>query len=338
MDIRGAIYLPTHAFNIYQMWNEYDPAIIERDLGYATRVNLNAIRAWVSYEQWREGPQSFERRFEHFLQAAADHGLAVLIGLFEALGKPPTKNNLTNKNLMTATGVASPGPRIVSKQQHWHKTHEFVNWFMKRYADDDRLLAIEVMNEPGWNNATRRFSKAMFQQMQKQKGSVPLTVGSTSLANDSEYADWNADIYQFHYNFPSSRDVFRNALRQVEVLASHLKEPVLFTEWQRIRSGHGFAAAPPQSQRIPDYASMAPIIQEFGVGNFFWSLMVKPAYAYSQRKHAVLSGLFHEDGTVWSRNDAQALKAMSGDPEFNGKERQEWPEWALPIKKHVYGG
>ena len=337
VDIRGAIYLPTHAFNIYQMWNEYDPAVIERDLGYATRVNLNAIRAWVSYRFWRQDSQAFERRFEHFLQTAADRGLTVLIGFFEAIGGAPTKENLTDHNLMTATSVISPGANIVLKKHNWHKARSFVTWFMKRYASDDRLMAIEVMNEPGWIKANIRFSKAMFQRMRELKGSVPLTVGSSSMSANTTYADWNPDIYQFHYNFPRSKAIFRDAVRQVETLASNMEHPVLLTEWQRVRSSIGFHSAPPRNQRTPDYSSMAPIIREAGVGNFFWSLMVKPAYFASQRNHAILNGLFHEDGAVWSRDDARSIKAMSGDPEFNGEERPEWPEWALPIKKHVYG-
>lgn len=31
VDIRGAIYIPTRAYNIYQMWHFYDPEVVERD-------------------------------------------------------------------------------------------------------------------------------------------------------------------------------------------------------------------------------------------------------------------------------------------------------------------
>lgn len=56
--------------------------------------------------------------------------------------------------------------------------------------------------------------------------------------------------------------------------------------------------------------------------------MVKPSYVLVQCRKGVLSGMFHEDGAIWNVEDARALKAMSGDPTFRGRERKEWPEGA----------
>lgn len=337
VSVRGAIYIPSRAFNFYQMWARYDPGVTERDLGYAAEVNLNAIRTWGSFEFWQEDPGAFESAFEHFLQAADDRDIKVLIGLFEGIGDQPTEENRTDRGLMTATGVASPSDEILNNRDRWSETREFTRWFMERYADDDRLLAIEVMNEPGWAGRRVKFSKAMYETMLEMRGSVPLTVGSTSMSKNSTYADWNLDLFQFHYNFPTSESVFRDALRQVKTLDDRLDQPVMLTEWQRIRSGEGFHTPPPREERTPDYATMAPVITEMAMGNFFWSLMLQPAYFSSQRKVGILNGLFHEDGAVWSRDDAEAIKAMSGEGEFDGEERREWPEWAKPIKEEVYG-
>ena len=337
VSVRGAIYLPARAFNFYQMWRDYDPAVASRDLGYAVRVNLNAIRTWVSYEFWREDAGAFETAFEDFLDSADENGLKVLIGLFEGIGKEPTEENLTDEGLMTATGVSSPSNEVLSDRDRWEETREFVRWFMDRYAADERLLAIEVMNEPGWRDVRVEFSKAMYETMLENRGPVPLTVGSTSMAKNSGYADWGLDLFQCHYNFPTSEEQFRDALRQVMTLDDHLDEPVMLTEWQRIRSGAGFHNPPPREQRTPGYATMAPTITELGTSNFFWSLMIQPAYFSSQREVGILNGLFHEDGAVWNLEDARAIKAMSGDPSYEGEERSEWPEWAQPIQEEVYG-
>lgn len=337
VSVRGAIYIPARAFNFYQMWRDYDPSVTSRDLGYATRVNLNAIRTWASYEFWLEDADAFETAFEDFLDSADENGLKVLFGLFEGIGKEPTEENLTDEGLMTATGVASPGAEVLRDRDRWERAREFVSWFMDRYADDDRLLAIEVMNEPGWVTRRVEFSKSMYETMLEMRGSVPLTVGSTSMSKNSTYADWGLDLFQCHYNFPTSESIFRDALRQIMTLDDHLDQPVMLTEWQRIRSGAGFHTAPPREQRTPGYSTMAPVITEMGTGNFFWSLMLQPAYFSSQRERGVLNGLFHEDGAVWSLDDARAIKGMSGDPTYEGEARSEWPEWAMPIKEEVYG-
>ena len=335
VDTRGVIYLPARAYNIYQMWANYDRSVIERDLGYADRLNLNAVRIWADFEFWREDPEAHEKRMDHFLAAAEDRGFSVLLGLFDHVGKEPTKENLHDTDPLTATAVASPGSAIINDRSRWGETREYVKWIMDTYGDDDRLLGVSVMNEPGWVPAKQAFAKAMFRTMKTNRGSVRLSVGSTSMANNAEYMDWGTEILQFHYNFAPDAETYREMLRGHKLIANRMDEPVWLTEWQRIRSGRGFTAKPPKSQRYPNYSSLAPVIHEAGFGNFFWSLMLKPAYVPSQRKNGILNGIFHEDGAVWSEDDAQAIKAMSGEPALSIKERKEWPEWAMAVKKYA---
>jgi len=328
LDVRGALYLPARAFNHYQMWANYDREVIERDLGYAARLNLNAVRSWLSFEHWREDPEAHARKLEHFLSAAADRDIRILIGFFDSVGESPTEKRLHDTDIRTATAVRSPPDKISANPKNWDVAREFVRWLMERHRDDDRLLGIEANNEPGWSEISRKFTRGMMKTMREERGSVPLTVGSTSVANDTFYREWGSEIQQFHYNFPRNQRTFRDALRQVNVIADRMEDPFWLTEWQRVRQSRGFHSAPPPDQRVPNYSSMAPIIHAAGVGNFFWSLMLKPAHVKSQRQHGILNGVFHEDGAVWSLDDARALKAMSGDSSFEGEERQEWPEWA----------
>jgi hypothetical protein len=35
-----------------------DQAVLERDLGYAKRVNLNSTRIWLSYQRYERDPQA----------------------------------------------------------------------------------------------------------------------------------------------------------------------------------------------------------------------------------------------------------------------------------------
>lgn len=328
VDVRGALYLPTRAFNTYQFWGTYDRSVIERDLGYAAQLNLNAIRTWLSYEFWAEAPDAHGEAIDHFLSAAADRGIDVLFGLFEGVGVDPTPERLHDTDPVTATAVRSPSLAVAGDPSRWAEPRTFVRWFMDRYRDDDRLLAIEVMNEPGWIPAQKAFAGGMFETLVEERGSVPLTVGSTSLANNTEYVEWGSDLLQFHYNFPNNREIYRRLLAEANDLSAASGRSVWLTEWQRTRSGSGFADPIAGGEWQPDYSTLAPTIADAGTGNFFWSLMVKPAYVIVQRQKGVLSGVFHEDGAVWDLDDARALTAMSGDPSFDAEERKEWPEWA----------
>lgn len=330
VDVRGAIYIPSRAFNLYQMWQYYEPSVIERDLTYATRVNLNAVRTWLCYEAWEKDPDAHEKALDHFLEAAADRGISVLLGLFDGVGASPTPSLLENTDPETASGLSSPSREVLVNRQKWDEPRRFVHWFMDKYRDDDRLLGIEIMNEPGWQDRKKVFAREMFATLAERRGSVPLTVGSTSLANNAEYVAWGSDILQFHYNFVSDQSTYRTMLQRVGFLRDALDSPVWLTEWQRTRHGRGFASEPQPNEKTPDYASLTPLIHEAGFGNFFWSLMVKPAWVQPQRENGIISGLFHEDGAVWSLDDARSIAAMSGEASFDGEERKEWPEWAKP--------
>jgi len=337
VDVRGALYVPSRAWNTYQMWADYDRSVIERDLGYAERVNVNAIRTWVSFERWHEAPDALERDVDHFLTAAEDRGIRAVLGLFESVGKEPTEENLTETDPLQAPPCQSPSSAIIRNERRWDEPREYVRWFMDRFRDDDRLLAIEVMNEPGWLPNTKRFAGGMFETMAEERGAIPLTVGSTSLANNAEYVDWSADILQFHYNFPNHTGVYEDLLPDATQLAADLDAPVWLTEWQRVAS-YGWGSAETVEEWQPGYASLAPTIHEHGVGNFFWSLMVKPAYVRYMRRRGIINGLFHEDGAVWNAADARAIKAMSGDRDLDVEQRREWPEWAAKIKQYAHGG
>lgn len=332
VDIRGALYLPTRDFNFYQMWENYSPKIIERDLGYAAQLNLNAIRTWVNYEFWLENPRAHRKAINHFLTTAADKNIDVLFSLFENVGTTPSHENLIDSDPQTATPVRSPSLTVVQNKKQWTKPREFVRWFMDRYRNDDRLLAIEVMNEPGWRNDVKRFAKAMFQTLLQNRGAVPLTVGATSLINSVDYLDWGSDILQFHYNYPSSKKIFRDLLQDYRKISEQVEQPIWLTEWQKVASFGWNSSSQAVEDWYPDYSSIAPLLQKYSVGNFFWSLMLKPAYTIPMRRKNVLNGLFYEDGAVWSLEDARSIKGMSGDRSFSGVERKQWPQWISAIK------
>ncbi|MCO8256726.1 glycoside hydrolase [Haladaptatus sp. AB618] len=332
VDVRGAIYIPSRAFNRYQMWREYDPAVIERDLGYAASLNLNAIRTWLSYEFWLEDRDAHEERLEHFLETAEAYGLRVLLGLFDSIGEEPTFENLYDTGLLTGVQTFSPSTRTMLDKQLWDTPREFIRWFMTRYGSDERLLAIELSNEPGWRKSSRKFVEAMAKVLTLYRGSVPLTMGSTSLANNAEYLDWGMDILQFHYNFVKKPSLFRRVLQQAALTKVQQESQVWLSEWQRVRPGDGFFADVTGEARYPDYASLAPLIHKANVGNFFWSLMLRPASELHFRRQGVVNGLFHEDGAVWNLDDARAIKAMSGDPSFDGTERKEYPQWMAAME------
>ena len=333
-DIRGAMYFPARAYNAFQTWNEYDHNIAVRDMGYAQSLNLNALRFFLSYEYWLKEPEEQEQRFEDFLQICHEKGIKAMPALFEGCGVEPSEEQFYSKDVFKALGIFSPGTVIVNDQSQWDDTAKFVSWFLGRFKDDERLLAIEVMNEPKFNVNELKFARAMLKIADQQRGAIPLTVGSlgSTVQHNIYYSDLGLDILQCHLNFPQSAQQFERLLQDMQQAQEVLERPVWITEWQRIRpTGNGWEENQFGADEWgPALHTLAPLIHQYRLGHFFWSLMLKPAYLPPQRAKGTLNGIFHEDGAVWSLEDA---RAASNNPNFEAEERREWPEWAKDIPK-----
>jgi hypothetical protein len=126
--------------------------------------------------------------------------------------------------------------------------------------------------------------------------------------------------------------VFENLLQDYREISSKIDEPIWLTEWQKVASFGWDNSSKKVKDWYPNYASLAPLLREYSVDNFFWSLMIQPAYTVPMRQKGILNGVFHEDGSVWSLKDARAIKAMAGNRTFVDEERKEWPKWASSVQ------
>lgn len=320
-DVRGAVYFPARAYNTYQTWADYDPGEAIRDLGLADAVGLNAVRVFLSFEFWREDRAAMRRSIDHFFATAERQGLAVLPVLFESVGRAPTPQNLRDRSFETSTAVRSPGPAVVRDRESWDAPRRFVEWVVDRVGDHEALLAVEVMNEPcGWEPRVS-FCRAMLRAARSEDADVPLTMGSKTPEDNRLYRDPQLDVYQFHYNLPETADRMREALDRAAAVARADEVPIWLTEWQRTR------VEPPPRLR-PNYSSLASVVRDSEIhGDFFWQLMLKPAYAPDQRALGRLNGLFTEDGEVYELDDARAI----ADDDGYWKVHHDWPVWVTDL-------
>jgi hypothetical protein len=334
--VRGAIYIPFEAYNAPQMWKDFDAKEVDRDLGYAQSLNLNALRSWASYEYWKQDPKKFEANFDQYLAIAKRHGIRILVSLFENDGVQPTAENMWTTDPRKAFAIQSPGEAIATgPERGWEGPREFVTWFMKKYGNDDRLIAIEVMNEPrrpgGHDPASRDFAKSMLATAKALHGSVPLTMGTQAIREVDDYIP-GIDIIEFHDNFPPNIQQIRGVIDNAIAAGQRTGKPVWLTEWQRVRpGGSGFGKEPiGAGERGTDYASLAPVVNGYPIGTFFWSLMVKRAYLPGQRHKGTVNGLFWPDGSVI---DLAGARAIAGDPALRLREKPLTDAFGLEAKK-----
>lgn len=325
---KGAVYIPARAYNTWQQWKNYDQKETERDFSYAQSIGLNSLRIWLNYEYWLENSKRHLESLEHMLYAADKKGIKILLALFDSCGIENTKANREDRNPKTALAVSSPRAEISRDMKRWNEPARFVNVIIERYRNDKRILAFEIINEPGFANNRIAMSRYLFKAAKEKQGSIPFTIGSLQgMENWGNFMDLGIDLMEYHDNFPTNLDDFKKKLYMAKKVAQTLGRPLWITEWQRLRkSGSGWNGAKlPYEELMPDLASLAGVVREAGIGNHFWSLMLKPAYLKSQRAIGTFNGIFHEDGAVYSLSDA---RAVSGNPNFQAEERKEIPKWA----------
>ncbi|UPV99772.1 glycoside hydrolase family 5 protein [Halorussus gelatinilyticus] len=324
--VRGAVYLPQKDWNAYQMWANYENETVERELGYAAELRLNSVRVFASYEFWREDGPTFFAHVEHFLTTCRERGIRPVVVLFEAPPEsPPTEENLHATDPEKAFGVHSPSRSEVLQPRNWkgydRSPVHFARRWAQEYAGDDRLLATEIMNEPGDVQPRRDFVTDALETVRDAAPDATLTMGTKDVRFARVYdRDDALDAYQFHMNLPKNRATAREYVGKqraladeiaTEVAGSDASKPLWCTEWQRTLDE-------PPSRFAPNLASLAPTIREVHDaqtldGDFFWSLMLRPAYLRKPREKGRVNGLFHDDGAVYSLLDAETVAGQGLD-------------------------
>jgi D-alanyl-D-alanine carboxypeptidase len=155
----GCNYIPSTAINELEMWqaDTFDPATIDRELGWAEGLGFNSIRVFlhnIPYEQDREG---FLKRIDQFLEIADRHKIGVMLVLFDAVWDPnpaPGKQREPRKGLHNSGWVQAPGRAILEDPKKQDELEGYIKGVVGRFKDDKRVHAWDLFNEPDNTNGS----------------------------------------------------------------------------------------------------------------------------------------------------------------------------------------
>jgi glycosyl hydrolase family 10 len=154
----GSNFVPQSAINQLEMWQEatFDPHEIDRELAWAEAMGMNTMRVFLHDLLWQQDSVGFTRRIDRFLGIASRHHIRPLFVLFDScwdplphLGpqRPPTPG------VHNSGWVQSPGARALADPSQYPRLEAYVTGVVRAFAKDDRILAWDVWNEPGADNA-----------------------------------------------------------------------------------------------------------------------------------------------------------------------------------------
>jgi hypothetical protein len=275
----GCNFLPSTASNQLELWQAatFDPATIERELGWAADLGMNCIRIFLHDLVWVTDGERFLERVELVLGLAERHRIRVMPVLFDGVWDPEPRPGLQRaprQGVHNSTWVQGPGAAIVADRARWASLREYVDAVLRRFGADRRVVLWDLFNEPDSPNPcylrrdpTQKRARiaALLEQVWswaiEADPSQPLTVGvylfpsrlrPERASRVARTALERSDVISFHSYSPEPR--LRRAIERLSMLG----RPVVCSEWM------GRPHSPPR---------LLGVFRETGVGCFTWGLV-----------------------------------------------------------------
>jgi Cellulase (glycosyl hydrolase family 5) len=323
----GSNFLPSNAVNELEMWQAgtFDPVEIDRELGWAEKLGMNTMRVFLHNLPWEQDAPGFQKRIDQFLTIAARHHIRPMFVLFDSCWDPDPKLGPQRPpipGVHNSGWVQAPGRAVLTDAALYPKLKDYVQGVVGGFANDPRILAWDVWNEPDNTNDSsygklepankRDLILALLPQVFEWARAVhptqPLTSGIwagdwSSLEKMSPMARLQveqSDIVTFHnYDWPEGFEARISQLRQFH-------RPIVCTEYMARGAGSTFD-------------TIVPIAKKERVGAINWGLVKGRSQTYlpwDSWQHPYINetppvwfhDVFHEDGTPYRQREAEIIR------------------------------
>jgi hypothetical protein len=328
----GSNYVPKSAINQLEMWQDgtFDPVEIDNELSWAEAMGMNAMRVFLHDLLWQQDAAGFQRRIDQFLTIASRHHIRPMFVLFDSCWDPLPHVGLQHPptpGIHNSGWVQSPGATALADPNQYPRLKSYVQGVVGTFAKDDRILAWDVWNEPGADNA-RSYPKEelkdkiarvtallpqAFEWARKMSPVQPLTSGVWAVDTSPDGANLGelqqiqlreSDIVTFHnYSWP---EYFK---REVTWLKNY-NRPVICTEYMARSLGSTFD-------------TVLPIAKEERVGAINWGFVAGKTQTYlpweSWQHPYILDqppvwfhDVLHPDGTPYRQAEVNLIRQLTG--------------------------
>jgi len=327
----GSNFIPSDAINELEMWQAatFDPAEIDKELGWAQALGMNTMRVFLHDLLWEQDPDGFKNRMNEFLNVASRHHIRPIFVLFDSCWDPYPKLGPQHPpipGVHNSGWVQSPGAKALSDPAQEGRLRDYVAGVVGRFREDPRVLAWDVWNEPSNTNGGA-YGRVELKNKQELVGNLlPKVFAWARAAHPSQpltsglwEGDWSSaekldpigriqleqsDVISFHnYSWPEDFEKHIGWLEQYH-------RPILCTE---------FMARPMGST----FDTILPIAKKHHVAAINWGLVAGKTQTYlpwdSWEKPYVLAPppvwfheVFHTDGSPYREREAEIIRELTG--------------------------
>jgi hypothetical protein len=325
----GANFTPSTAINQLEMWqaDTYDTVTIDKELGWAAELGMNTMRVYLHDALYEQDSVGFLNRIDHFLSLAEKHNIKPMLVIFDSCWDPFFKLGTQRAPIPfkhNSGWVQSPGQVALKDSLQYPRLERYVKGVIKRFADDKRVLAWDIWNEP--DNMTGP-SYEKIETPDKVALVIPLLEKSFDWArsvNPSQpitsgiwVGDWStheklkpieklqieeSDIITFH-NYDSPEE-FEKRIKWLQ----RYERPILCTEYMARPNGSTFEG-------------FLPIAKKYNVGMINWGFVDGktqtkfPWDSWTKTYTADPPVWFHEvlrtDGSPYDQKETDLIKSLT---------------------------
>ena len=328
----GSNYTPATAINEFEMWQPetFDPATIDKELGYAQSIGMNTMRVFLHNMLWENDAAGLKRRMDQFLTIAARHGIRPVFVLFDSCWDPNPRAGPQHQpipGVHNSGWAQAPGAARLADPSGYPKLEAYVKDVVGSFANDRRILAWDVWNEPnnegGGNYAPTPDKKRLvagllgqvFAWARSADPGQPLTSGLWigDHWDDPQQLDaveriqlTQSDVLSFHdYNWPEQ---FERRARQMLSYG----RPVLCTDYMARGNGSPVVGSLPIAQQLNNAMMNWGFVDGKTQTRLPWDSWKKP-YTYDEPTiwfHEV----FRADGAPYRQAETDLIRRLATSP------------------------
>ena len=153
----GCNFIPSTAINQLEMWqaDTFDPATIERELGFARSLGFNTVRVYLHDLLWQQDANGFLDRIREYLDIADGHDIRTMFVLFDGVWDPrpalgvqrPPRPGVHNSGW-----VQSPHRDLLADRSRHGELEAYVKGVIGEFREDPRVIIWDLYNEPDNRN------------------------------------------------------------------------------------------------------------------------------------------------------------------------------------------
>lgn len=315
--LRGCDFIPSTAINQLEMWQAetFDPATIDRELGWAEDIGMNCMRVYLHHLAWEVDKAGFKKRVNEYLAIADKHHISTIFVFFDDCWNPAYT---TGKQPEPQSGIHNSGwlrdPGDLYYKGDTTKILPVLDTYVKdiltTFKEDKRIVLWDLYNEPGGSNPYGMNGDKSMGLLQKTfewgrtvNPSQPLSAGiwTDKFPNLNRYQLENSDVITYH-----TYESLESHIQLIDTLKRYGR-PMICTEYMA-------------RTRNSTFKTIMPLLKAENIGAINWGLVAGKTNTIFEWDTPLpdvteppvwFHDIFRQDGTPYSQEEIDVIKSLT---------------------------